>query len=1146
MKGQAMQLQSQLGQMHAHRSGAWDVTPPTIHNLLDRKVVRRPVNSTICAADVPRSQRQFLARTCRSVSSGSTGTIRKQYTFHSVIARGTAVPQEENVDQWSLQVPIADDPGSGYSKGIQGYSDRAFTASQQKFSTVDSDFSDDDEGGDIFSSADDQFSSDDQRTDDDAELPDRFDVSAEVERFIATGNLSPTVEEVSATFAFPLDRFQQQSIAAFLLGQSVVVCAPTGAGKTAIAEAAAAVVLARGQRVIYTTPLKALSNQKLFEMRARFGNYRVGLQTGDGSLNADSDVVIMTTEILRNIMYRTEEAGPGSREDRLANVGLVVLDEVHYLGDPDRGSVWEETIINCPRHIQLLAMSATVANPDDLGGWISQVHMKCQTIVTHFRPVPLTWQFCWDTESSGTQMVQLMGKKGRTLNPALAPPPPPNDFEWNRGSKKRGRKQQYEDLVEEEAAVVQVAERRRVPEMESAVALLQERGLLPAIWFIFSRKGCETAAASMGRTGLLLTSEAEREAIQFELSALVLDQPEAVQQDLVPALLAGAAAHHAGCLPAWKSLIERCFQRGLLKVVFATDTLAAGINMPARTTVVSVLSRRQDAGHKLLTHNQLLQMAGRAGRRGYDTAGHCVILQSRFEQPQVAAKIISGGPESLQSQFSTGYSMALNLLHTRTLPEARDFLDRSFGNYLGGEGNQRKVMEAENMESKAAQLEAQLASTLSEDHGQLAQYTKLTERLKAERRSLKILRGAAIEERGQRTAVLLASSALPRAVGLEFSGEDTDGFNMLPATVVQRLMPPPHVLALDPDTPAFYLCLGANNSLAMVTGRHIVGLMADGLGNGEGGKAAATIIAAAESLDWNSWYSQAGGAQIAPGTAATAGLAARIPPAAAIDIVPLDPALEDAADEQRAVVFQVKGQMTLLKRGGRVRKALLAVQQTESEVERLQRGATALREKLGSGRSQSSWRAFENVTKVLVDAGALVEGTLAARPLGQVARQINGANELWLALALTSEPLQQLTAPQLAAVLSSLVAPDTISRPQMWCRYPPSEVVEAVVGQLEEQRTFLEELQYGAGVEASLAVDLRLSGLVEAWVGGGSWEQVTKDCSLDQGDTARLLSRTADLLRQVMHCSELLPDMRNAARRAAKSMDRPPISDLVQ
>ncbi|GBF97818.1 DEAD-box ATP-dependent RNA helicase, chloroplastic [Raphidocelis subcapitata] len=241
------------------------------------------------------------------------------------------------------------------------------------------------------------------------------------------GAAAVTLEALEGIFPFPLDPFQKKAVAALLEGLSVVVCAPTGAGKTAIAEAAAAAALAAGKRVIYTTPLKALSNQKLLEARARFGTARCGLQTGDASLNPDGQVVVMTTEILRNIMYRTAEASGGggggaTRDERLGDVGLVVLDEVHYLGDPNRGSVWEEVVINCPRHIQLLAMSATVKNPEDLGGWISQEHGECVTVRTRFRPVPLRWLFC-HAAASGPRgpaaLGELLDGSGRGLNPRL-------------------------------------------------------------------------------------------------------------------------------------------------------------------------------------------------------------------------------------------------------------------------------------------------------------------------------------------------------------------------------------------------------------------------------------------------------------------------------------------------------------------------------------------------------------------------------------------------------------------------------------------------------------------------------------------------------------------------------------------------------
>ena len=420
----------------------------------------------------------------------------------------------------------------------------------------------------------------------------------------------------------------------FLAGDSVVVCAPTGAGKTCIAEAAAIAVLASGRRAIYTTPLKALSNQKLAEMRARFGQARVGLQTGDASLNANAEVVIMTTEVLRNIMYRVKDEATGrvSGAEVLANVGLIVLDEVHYLADPDRGSVWEEVVINCPRHIPLLCMSATVANPDDLGAWISRVHGRCQTVTTDLRPVPLGWHFCRSSKGV-TSLLPLLSEDGNRPNEELLESP----LEGLRASyaatlarrrlakraARMGGAGVQRSAVLNGDAVEEEAERlwQRVPPPEAVLLQLAKRAMLPAIWFIFSRAECDATARRLQAKGVCLASPQERAVISLELDLLRTEQPEAVKVDLVPPLLAGIASHHAGCLPAWKGLVERLFQQGVLKLVFATGTLAAGINMPARTALVSSTSRRARVGHETIPHNELLQMAGRAGRRGFDTAG---------------------------------------------------------------------------------------------------------------------------------------------------------------------------------------------------------------------------------------------------------------------------------------------------------------------------------------------------------------------------------------------------------------------------------------------------------------------------------------------------------------------------------------------
>ncbi|KAK9820466.1 hypothetical protein WJX72_010660 [[Myrmecia] bisecta] len=953
------------------------------------------------------------------------------------------------------------------------------------------------------------------------------------QQLLSEGRADLTAEDIVRTFAYLLDKFQVQALRLFLTGHSVVVCAPTGAGKTAIAEAATVAVIARQQRVIYTTPLKALSNQKLYEMRERFGTNRVGLQTGDASLNSEADIVVMTTEILRNIMYRVEETESGMTrmEERLGNVGLIVLDEVHFLGDEDRGSVWEEVIINCPRSIPMLCMSATVANPQDLGGWISQVHGPCETITTHFRPVPLNWHYCQSVEEQ-LQMVPLLESQEQATGAA--------DVTCWDGPRK-GRKRQL-DVNPEIVTASYEPKAKRIPPMESVVAELHARDFLPAIWFIFSRADCDNAAKRYNDSGRALTSAADRAAIMEEVEALRKEQPESVKDSLVPALLCGVASHHAGCLPAWKSLVERLFQRGVLKLVFATETLAAGINMPARTTVISSLSKRRDAGHSLLLHNELLQMAGRAGRRGYDILGHCVVLQSRFEGADAAVAIIRKGSERLQSQFTAGYSMVLNLLYSRTLAEAKTFIERSFSNYLGGEGHQRRLAEIADLEKRAADMLA-TAEALSRSSGDapteatFAAFHKARGVFKEERRALRLLRAQAVEDRAAQAKELLELLGLPRMVGLDLSGLDTDAFVTLPALVVQALDP----LALNPgsmllDGAIQYLCLGADNRLLLAGPVHIAGVMEGELGAGEGGKAATAVVAAAEEV--RQWSSLASGVKLADGTPATARIALRLPPATSITPIELDPALEDAVDAQRERTAKAKKVAKEAQAATEVKRPTRKHLQLKVKALNLQRSADSLRGELNE-QVMGTWLDFQDILDVLIDAGAM------AKALGQVARQINGDNELWLAVVLTHANVQALDVPRLAGVLSALLTPSVISRPQIWASYEASEAIIATIEALEPERERIFKLQISHGMEASLAVDLRLAGVVEAWAAGGTWAQIMEDCSLEDGDVARLLSRTLDLLRQVAHCDALLPGLRTTARKAMRAVNRAPISDLV-
>ena len=459
---------------------------------------------------------------------------------------------------------------------------------------------------------------------------------------------SPSDLDPKTLFPFALDEFQERAIAALNANKSVVVCAPTGSGKTLIGEYAIYRALARGKRVFYTTPLKALSNQKLRDFSQQFGAENVGLVTGDLSLNRDASVVIMTTEVFRNMLYGTPIGQIGTS---IQGVETVVLDECHYMNDRQRGTVWEESIIYCPTNIQLVALSATVANSDQLTDWIAEVHGPTELIYSDFRPVPLQYNFC---NLKGIFPL-LNGKKTR-INPLLLK------------TKFKGKKPP------------KVKPKDGVPTLISVVSQLQERKMLPAIYFIFSRKGCDRAVNDT--VGLSLLTPEEKQQVAIHIEQVLQEHPEAIRRSQVECLYRGVAAHHAGLLPAWKALTEELFQRGLIKVMFATETLAAGINMPARTTVISSLSKRTDRGHRLLNPSEFLQMAGRAGRRGMDDLGHLVVVETRFEGAKEAGYLAMAGADPLVSQFTPSYGMVLNLLQTHSIEEAKQLIERSFGQYM--------------------------------------------------------------------------------------------------------------------------------------------------------------------------------------------------------------------------------------------------------------------------------------------------------------------------------------------------------------------------------------------------------------------------------------------------------------------------------
>ena len=475
------------------------------------------------------------------------------------------------------------------------------------------------------------------------------------------------VERFRARVPFPLDDFQLEAVRAIANDQSVIVSAPTGAGKTLVAEFAIQQALEGGQRIAYTTPLKALSNQKFGDFTRAWGEDKVGILTGDVKVNPHAPVLVMTTEILRNALY-----GSG-----LENLKYIVLDECHYMGDEGRGTVWEEIIVSAPREALLVGLSATVANVKEIADWISIVHRPIVPIFHPHRPVPLHYSIA-DLAGDVHDLADVRRGRAQVIGDE---PHGPND-----------RTRWYT---------------RRVVDPATMIEALEQKRWLPAIYFIFSRAGCERAVEDVLTEGKPLVTREQRQEVDESIATALADQPalgeSSLSQSVFRGLRLGVALHHAGILPGLKRLIETLFERGLCKVVFATETMSLGIHMPARAVVLQGLTKRTDRGFRSLTHNELTQMAGRAGRRGIDPEGQCVIALDARDGLEDVLKVVDGSPEPIESRFKLGYGSAAALIATGAEPETiRKRIESSFGQYQ----NLKRIRE---MEVEVQGLETALA-----------------------------------------------------------------------------------------------------------------------------------------------------------------------------------------------------------------------------------------------------------------------------------------------------------------------------------------------------------------------------------------------------------------------------------------------------
>jgi ATP-dependent RNA helicase HelY len=507
------------------------------------------------------------------------------------------------------------------------------------------------------------------------------------------------------TYPFPLDGFQEHANRALVGGRSVLVCAPTGAGKTVVGEFGVWLALQRGGKAFYTTPLKALSNQKFGDFIARHGADRVGLLTGDNSINSEAQVVVMTTEVLRNMLY---ESSP-----TLEGLQVVVLDEVHYLKDPYRGATWEEILIHLPQGVQVAALSATLSNAEEFGDWLRSVRGPTDVVIEQTRPVPIEHLYM-----VGPKLQQMFVRDhGRLVpNPAL------RRLNMREPRDRRGPQRRRSGPPEGHRRVYR-------PDRVEVVERLADERLTPAIVFIFSRVGCEQAVRVCRESGIRLTDAIERERIReyVELRASVLpaeDLDVLGYEDWRDALERGIGAHHAGLIPLFKETVEELFERSLCKVVFATETLSLGINMPAKTVVLERLVKFTGERHEMMTPADFTQLTGRAGRRGMDELGYGVTLLQPDIPFERVASLAEGRSYPLISSFRPSYNIAVNLLRTHSVEQAARLLNLSFAQFLADRSVVRQEREIERNERFLAGYRDNAVC----DRGDVAEYWELAKR----------------------------------------------------------------------------------------------------------------------------------------------------------------------------------------------------------------------------------------------------------------------------------------------------------------------------------------------------------------------------------------------------------------------------------
>ena len=943
----------------------------------------------------------------------------------------------------------------------------------------------------------------------------------------------------AAGYDFPFDDFQMRACRALEGGDDVLVAAPTGAGKTVVGEFAVHLGLAGGLKTFYTTPIKALSNQKYLDLVARHGAESVGLLTGDASVNPRADVVVMTTEVLRNMLYS------GSRD--LDRLGYVVMDEVHYLADRFRGPVWEEVIIHLAPEVRVVSLSATVSNAEEFGDWLGQVRGRTAVVVSEHRPVPLTQHMMVGRRLLDLYSVPVAVEDSDDEARLAAQPPLNPDLlkairaarraaagesgasKSNRAASGRGgAPQPWRRGVSRTARAPRRGEggartaRLRPPSRLAVIQALERAGLLPAIVFVFSRAGCEQAVTQAVAGGVDLTTEDEALRIREIVERRTADIPRADLGVLgfhawAHALECGVAAHHAGLLPVFKETVEELFSAGLVKVVYATETLALGINMPARTVVLESVRKWNGSAHVTLTPGEYTQLTGRAGRRGIDVEGHAVVLASDDLEPDFVSSLASRRTYPLVSAFRPTYNMAVNLLGRSTRSRAREVLESSFAQFQADRGVVELAARARAKRRGLAELEermhchlgdfreyAVLRQRIAEAQSELARDNRGARRASLNREMESLTRGdVVIYRKGRRHrhgVVLEVGADRTGAPSLTVLGEDS------------------RIAVLTPDT--------APDGVTRV-GSLPVSRTMDARRPRERDRLVGRLVEAvrSESLD-ESGARRRRRRRVGSGAHAGAGSAGGGRPTSAGDGVGGGPAeVEDLPAAERIDVLRHEMRSHPChacpnrEEHARVGRAWI---KAVAEAERLQARIES--------RTGTIARLFDAVCRVLVELGYLEpvdrghpERELRVTGAGRILARVYAERDLLIAQCLREGVWDGLDPAELAGAVSACVYEPRLSAQSLSLPVAPDSGLGRCLRAEHGVARRINDLEALAHLEPSAGAEPALAGPVEAWARGAGLSRVLEDSDLTAGDFVRWAKQLLDVLAQL---ASLVPEPR--------------------